>query len=88
MKDLRQVNRVLQKVREKESKIVFKKIGEKRSLCVFGIGDSSYHQDENAVTGEMILLGNKQTVAASPIYWKSGVIRKVVCHQRLLRQEH
>ena len=25
----------------------------------------------------MILLGNKQTVAASLIYWKSGVIRKV-----------
>ena len=25
----------------------------------------------------MILLGNKKTVAASPIYWKYGVIRKV-----------
>merc|ERR1712105_511692 len=35
LKDLRQVNRILQKVREKESKIVFKKIGEKGSLCVF-----------------------------------------------------
>ena len=44
---------------------------------MFGIGDASYQQDENAVAGEMILLGNKQTVAASQIYWKSGVIRKV-----------
>ena len=29
IKDLREVNRVLHKVREKESKVVFKKIGEK-----------------------------------------------------------
>ena len=37
----------------------------------------NYHQDENAVSGEMILLGNKKNMAASPIYWKAGVIRKV-----------
>jgi len=77
LKDLRSVNRILQKVREKESKIVFKKIAEKGSVCVIGIRDASYHQDENAVSGEMILLGNKKMVAASPLYWKSGVIRKV-----------
>merc|ERR1712105_43727 len=34
LKDLRSVNRILQKVREKESKIVFRKIGEKGDLCV------------------------------------------------------
>ena len=27
--------------------------------------------------GEIILLSNKQITAASPLYWKSGVIRKV-----------
>ena len=64
-------------MRERESKIVFSKIGEKESLCVIGISDVSYHQDDNAVSGELILLGNKKTVAASPLYWKSGVIRKV-----------
>merc|ERR1712105_61467 len=68
--DLRTVNRILQKVREKESKVVFKKIAEKESLCVIGISDASYHQDENAVSGEMILLGNTKTVAASLLYWK------------------
>ena len=77
LKDLRSINRILQKVREKDSKIVFKKIGEKGSLCVIGISDASYHQDENAVSGEMILLGNTKMVAASPMFWKSGVIRKV-----------
>lgn len=33
--------------------------------------DASYHHGDNAVGG------NKKTDAASPIYWKSGVIRKV-----------
>ena len=77
LKDLRSVNSILQKVREKESKVVFRKIGEKEELCVSGISDASYHQEGNAVSGEMILLGNKKNVAASPIYWKAGVIRKV-----------
>jgi len=77
LKDLRSVNRILQKVREKESKVVFKKIAEKDDLCVVGISDTSYHQDENSVSGEMILLSNKKTVGASPLYWKSGVIRKI-----------
>ena len=68
LKVLRSVNRILQKVREKESKVVFKKIAEKDSLCVIGISDASYHQEVKAVSGEMILLGNKKTVAASPLY--------------------
>ena len=44
---------------------------------IFGVSDASYHQEENAVAGEIILLGNRKTMAASPMYWKSGVIRKV-----------
>ena len=39
--------------------------------------DASYHQEERSVGGEIIMLGNKDTQDASPIYWKSGVIRKV-----------
>ena len=49
LKDLKSINRILQKVREKESKVVFKKIGDKKQLCVFGVSDASYHQDVNAV---------------------------------------
>ena len=56
---------------------MFSKIREKQSLCVIRISDASYYQDDNAVFREMILLGNKKTVAALPLYWKSGVIRKV-----------
>ena len=77
LKDLRDVNRILQKVREKNNKVVFRKIGEKGEICVDGISDASYHQDDNAVSGEIILFGNKKTTDAAPLYWKAGVIRKV-----------
>ena len=43
LKDLRSINRILKKVREKESKVVFSRIGDKKDLCVFGVIDASYH---------------------------------------------
>jgi hypothetical protein len=77
LKDLRNVNRILKKVSEKESRVVFGKIAKKEDLCVIGISDASYSQEENSVAGEMILLGSKKTNVAAPIYWKSGIIRKI-----------
>ena len=65
LKDLRDVNRVLTKVREKESKVVFKSIGKMKDLCVIGVCDASYHYDDNLVGGEMIMLGNKKTEAVN-----------------------
>ena len=77
LKDLRNANRVLKKVSEKENRVVFGKIAEMEDLCVIGISDASYSQEDNSVAGEMILLGSKNTNAAAPIYWKSGIIRKI-----------
>ena len=77
LKDLRSVNRILKKVQEKECQVFFRKVGVKNDLCVIGIGDALYHNDDNSVSGEIILLGNKRTVTVSPMYWKSGIIRKV-----------
>ena len=56
---------------------MFHKIEKKEELCVLGISVACYHQDENAVSSDMTLLGNKRSVAASPIYWEAGIIRKV-----------
>ena len=75
--DIRSVNRILNKVWEINSKVVFSKIGEKMSLCVVGMSDAFYYQDDNAVSREMILLVIKETVATLPLYWKCGVIWKV-----------
>ena len=51
LKDLREVNRVLKKVHEKESKVVFKRIGDKKELCIIGVCDASYHCDDKSVAG-------------------------------------
>ena len=76
IKDLREINRVLKKVREKESRVLFTKIGEKNELYVMGKNNASYHQDERSVAGELMMLGNQRSGKAAPIYWRSGVIRK------------
>ena len=56
---------------------MFKKIGEKEDLNLLSVTDASYYVTENTVAGEMIMIGNKKTEAVSPIYWKSGIVRKV-----------
>ena len=77
LKDLRSINRIVKKVSEKESKVTFGKISGKDDLCVLGISDASHNQEEHSVAGEMILLGSKTSMVVSPLYWKSGVIRKI-----------
>ena len=47
-----------------------------------GVCDASYHYDDNSVGGELLMLGNKKTDAALPIFWKSGVIRMVCSSQK------
>ena len=61
IKDLREVNRVIKKVREKESKVFFSRLGKIEDLCVMGVSDASYHHDDRSVAGEMIMLGDRRT---------------------------
>ena len=68
------MNRILKKVHEKESKVKFKKHGTKEDLCIAGVCDASYKNNDRSVAGEIIMLANKKTMDISPIYWKSGVI--------------
>ena len=53
-----------------------KRIG-KKDLCIIGVCDALYHCDDKSVAGEIVMLVNKKMTDASPVYWKSGVIRKV-----------
>ena len=68
---------MLKKVREKESKVLFTKIGKKDEFTVMGVSDASYHHDDRSMAGELIMLGNKKTGKAAPRYWRPGVISKV-----------
>ena len=56
---------------------MFKRIGDKKELCIIGVCDASYHCDDKSVAGEMVILGNKETSDALLIYWKLGVFRKL-----------
>ena len=47
LKDVRDINRIVKNVQEKESKVVFGKIANKNDLCVVGICDAYYHHEEN-----------------------------------------
>ena len=44
--DLRKVNKIVEKVRKEQNKIVYEKIGGKEELQIIGVDDASYKSDE------------------------------------------
>ena len=72
--DLRDVRRVLKKVREWRSKFKYKRIGSKEDLMIVGIGDATFKTDDKAVGGVFLFLTNSAMDRASPIYWKAKQI--------------
>ena len=40
LKDLRDINRVLKKVEEKENKVIFGRVADKEDFCVIGVSDA------------------------------------------------
>ena len=77
--NLRDVSRILKKVRERESRIKYEHIGDKGDLMVVGIGDASLKTGDKAVGGVILFLTNSSMTRASPIYWKVKQIDRV-CH--------
>ena len=77
--DLRDINRILKKVRERDSKLKFKKIGDRDNLMIVEIGDMSFKSEEKAVGGVFLFLTYSEMTKAAPIYWKSKQIERV-CH--------
>ena len=83
--DLRDVNRILKKVREKESQIKYEHLGDGDDLVIVGIGDASYKQDNKAVGGIFLFLANSSLSRAAPIFWKSMQI-DMVCHSSRMQR--
>ena len=77
LKDLREINRIVEKIKEKENKIVFGRIARKEDIRVLGVSDASYHQENPTISGTMIMIGSKKNKKAAPIFWKSGVVNRV-----------
>ena len=65
---LRDVKRVLKKVRECSNRIKYEKIDDKEDLMIVGMGDASFKTDDRAVGGVFLFLTNTAMDRASPIY--------------------
>merc|ERR1712115_292731 len=58
--DLRNVNRIVEKVKKEENKIIYGKIGDREKLQVIGIVDASLRSDEKSTGGMMIVLADEK----------------------------
>merc|ERR1712177_51891 len=79
LSDLRNINRIVEKVKKEKNKIIYGKIGDREALQVVGIVDASYKSDEKSIGGMMIVLTNENMTKASPLMWKAKQIDRV-CH--------
>ena len=72
--DLRGVNRVIEKIKKEENKVVYSKLGEKERFQMIGIVDVSYKTEGNDG-----MIANEELTRASPVMWKAKQIERV-CH--------
>ena len=77
--DLRNVNKIVEKIKKEENKVVYSKVGEKEKLQLIGIVDASYKSDEKSVGGMLLMIADEQMTKASLVMWKSKQIDRV-CH--------
>ena len=75
--DLKYINKVLKKVRERDSEVVYSYVGEKNDLAVQVMSDASYKKIKDSVSGTLIILSNVKDFNAVPLYWKSRKISKM-----------
>jgi hypothetical protein len=78
IKDLKRVNIVIRRIKEKPCEVFFGKIGPKEDLMFFGLADASYKMGDKAIGGDLVVLGNRRTDVGVPIYWTSKTL-KTVC---------
>jgi hypothetical protein len=79
IKDLKRINKVLERIHAKPSEVMFRRVGKKEDLMVYGLADGSFKLDDRSVGGDLVILGNKSTLAGVPVYWKLKTI-KTICH--------
>ena len=67
-KNLKNIIRILDKVTEREYKIVFGRVADKENMYVIGVSNASYHQKESSVAGKIILIRNDENRGVASIY--------------------
>ena len=74
--DLRRLNSVVEKVKERQATVLYSKIGPYDEIQVIGIGDASYKCDDKSIGGNLVLFGDRENQKGTPIFWKSKQISR------------
>merc|ERR1712240_757228 len=77
--DLRNVNKIVEKVKKEKNRVVYGRVGDKEKLQVIGVVDASYKSDEKSIGGMLVMIADERMTVASPVMWKSKQIERV-CH--------
>merc|ERR1712082_505604 len=56
--DLRNVNKIVEKVKKKENKVVYGRVGDSHEIQLIGIVDASYKSDEKSIGGMLIMIAD------------------------------
>ena len=54
--DLRNVNKIVGKIKKEENKVIYGRVADKEKLQVIGMVDASYKSDEKSIGGMLIVL--------------------------------
>ena len=63
--DLRNINKVVEKIKNGDNKVVYSKVEEKERLQLIGIVDASYKSDEKSVGGMLLIIADEKMTRAS-----------------------
>lgn len=80
VKDLLQANKVIKKIKMRQSHILFPNLGDQEQLRLVVYCDASYANLQDGVSsagGHIVLLKGKDNISC-PLAWRSGKIRRVV----------
>ena len=78
--DLTQITKLIKRAKEETTEVVIPNIGKPEDWILAGVVDASHRTSGNlfAVGGHVIMLINKNTLAASTLHWASKKIERIV----------
>ena len=80
IQQLKRINKVVEKAKNEEGSVLFRRIGDFRDLKVLAISDGGLNRREDwtqSIMGKIVLLSNKEETIVAPLLWKSKTIQTV-----------
>ena len=68
--DLRNVNKIVEKIKKEENKVVYGKVGENEKLQIIEIVYALYKSDEKSMGGMLLMIADEQMIKAIHVMWK------------------